>query len=124
MNQSPGKRVRRGRRIPASMPVVLHWRESQGVWQEIPAETKILSRHGCLLSCSARIKLTDEVNVWWMEKMRYAEARVVFRKLSTDGAVEIALEFLDNDDFWNRDFSTISIMSNFRERPAVLFETN
>lgn len=106
------------------MPVVLHWRESQGVWQEIPAETKILSRHGCLLSCSARIKLTDEVNVWWMEKMRYAEARVVFRKLSTDGAVEIALEFLDNDDFWNRDFSTISIMSNFRERPAVLFETN
>lgn len=120
MNPRPGKsRVRRGRRIPAAVPVILHWRESQGQWQEVPAETKILSRHGCLLSCTARIKLSDEVNVWWMENMCYAEARVVFRKLSTEGAVEIALEFLETEDFWKRDFSTISMLTNVRERATV-----
>src|SRR5689334_6502322 len=116
MNPSPStSRVRRGRRIRASIPIMLHWRESQGLWQEIPAQTKILSRHGCLLSCAARIKLSDEVNVWWMEKMRYAEARVVFRKLSAGEAVEVALEFLECENFWNGDFSTVSMATNPQE---------
>lgn len=66
----------------------------------------MLSRHGCLLSCSGRIKLSDEVNVWWMEKMRYAEAHVVFRKLAAGEDVEIALEFVTGDDFWGFDFGT------------------
>ena len=99
-------RVRRGRRIRASVPLMLHWREPQGVWKEISAKTKMLSRHGCLLSCSGRIKLSDEVNVWWMEKMRYAEAHVVFRKLAVGEDVEIALEFMTGDDFWGYDFGT------------------
>lgn len=99
-------RVRRGRRIRASVPLMLHWREPQGLWKEISAKTKMLSRHGCLLSCSGRIKLSDEVNVWWMEKMRYAEAHVVFRKLAAGEDVEIALEFVTGDDFWGFDFGT------------------
>lgn len=99
-------RVRRGRRIRASVPLMLHWREPQGLWKEITAQTKVLSRHGCLLSCSGRIKLSDEVNVWWMEKMRYAEAHVVFRKLAAGEDVEIALEFATGDDFWGVDFGT------------------
>ena len=124
MNQNAsGARVRRGRRIRASMPIMLHWRESQGPWREIPAETKMLSRHGCLLACSARIKLSDEVNVWWMETMRYAEARVVFRKLAAGEAVEVALEFLESENFWDRDFSAICITADFHERTAAPSES-
>ena len=97
--------IRRGRRIRRSLPLVLHWREPQGKWREVPAQTKILSKYGCLLSCSERIKLSDEVVVWWMEGMRYADAHVVFRKLSAGESAEIAVEFLDVDEFWGIDFS-------------------
>ena len=79
----PGKtRGRRGRRIARRLPLMLHWREPMGAWREIPVETRMLSRHGCLVSCRARIKYSDEVMVWWMEKMRYTKARVVFRRRS------------------------------------------
>jgi hypothetical protein len=65
----------------------------------------MLSRHGCLVRCEARIKLSDEVMVWWLERGRYTQARVVFRKVSSDDAVELALEFMGMDDFWQMDFS-------------------
>ena len=98
-------RGRRGRRIARRLPLMLHWREPQCAWRELPAETRMLSRHGCLVTCSARIKLSDEVMVWWLEKMHYAEARVVFRAVSaSDNSVEIAFEFLEGDDFWGLDF--------------------
>ncbi len=96
---------RRGCRIAIRLPLMLHWRAPQGTWREVPAETRMLSQHGCLLACSARITLHDEVMVWWLEKMRYTQARVVFRSVSADDAVELALEFLDNGDFWGMDFS-------------------
>jgi hypothetical protein len=100
------QRVRRGHRIAHCVPLVIHWREPRGVWREIPAQTKILSAHGCLLDCAARIKLCDEVMVWWVEKNRCARARVVFRKLGgVDEPTEIALEFLDDQNFWDVDFA-------------------
>src|SRR5512142_918024 len=106
MDRSPGeRRGRRGRRIARCLPLMLHWREPQGSWREVPAETKSLSQHGCLLTCSARITMHDEVMVWWLEKMHYTQARVVFRSVNTsDNSVELALEFLDTDDFWGLDF--------------------
>lgn len=97
--------VRRGRRIRRCIPLILHWREPLGKWREVPAETKMLSKYGCLLSCPERIKLADEVVVWWMEGMRYAQAHVVFRKLAAGECAEIAVEFLDVDEFWGIDFS-------------------
>jgi hypothetical protein len=98
-------RGRRGRRIARRIPLMIHWREPQGQWREIPAETRTLSRHGCRVACSARIKKHDEVMVWWLEKNRYAPAHVVFQVVSAgDDAVEIALEFLGSDDFWEIDF--------------------
>lgn len=97
--------LRRSRRLRRGLPLILHWREPQGKWREVPAQTKILSKHGCLLSCSERIKLSDEVVVWWMEGMRYAQAHVVFRKLAAGESAEIALEFSDRDEFWGIDFS-------------------
>jgi hypothetical protein len=106
MDSLRGKaRGRRGCRIARRLPLMLHWRESQGTWREVPAETRILSRHGCLLACCARIKLHDEVMVWWLEKMRYARARVVFRSVSpSSDVIEIAFEFLDSDNFWDLNF--------------------
>jgi hypothetical protein len=73
----------------------------------------MLSRHGCLITCSARIKYSDEVMVWWMEKGRYTQARVVFRSVSaSDDSVEMALEFVGTDDFWEIDFSRATAMQH------------
>jgi len=88
------------------LPVMIHWREPQGDWREVPAETRMLSSHGCLVACPAPIKLSDEVMVWWLERGRYTQARVVFRKVSSDHSVEIALEFIGVDDFWDMDFTS------------------
>jgi hypothetical protein len=84
---------------------MIHWREPQGTWREVPAETRILSRHGCLVVCAARIKWSDEVMVWWLERGRYTQARVVFRAISADDSVELALEFLGEDNFWQMNFA-------------------
>ena len=107
MQPLPGKtRGRRGRRIVQRLPLMIHWREPRGTWREIPAETRMLSQHGCLVSVAARIKYSDEVMVWWMEKGRYTQARVVFRSVNAhDDSVEIALEFLGTENFWQMDFS-------------------
>ncbi|MBZ5630875.1 MAG: hypothetical protein LAO06_18620 [Acidobacteriia bacterium] len=111
---------RRGCRIARRLPLMLHWREPQGAWREIPAETRILSRHGCLLACRARIKLHDEVMVWWLEKMSYARARVVFRSVSpSSDSVEIAFEFLDSEDFWGLNFHD-AIRQHCEPDPTVL----
>ena len=96
---------RRGCRIARRLPLMLHWREPQGAWREIPAETKTLSRHGCMLACRARIKPHDEVMIWWLEKMSYARARIVFRSESpSSDLIEFAFEFLDDEDFWGLNF--------------------
>ena len=114
MEPWPGKTGgRRGRRIVRRLPLMLHWREPQGAWRELPAETRMLSRHGCLITCSARIKYSDEVMVWWMEKGRYTQARVVFRSVSArDDSVEMALEFVGADDFWEIDFTRATAMQH------------
>ena len=117
----PGKtRGRRGRRIAQRLPLMLHWREPRGAWREIPVETRMLSRHGCLVSCKARIKYSDEVMVWWMEKMRYTKARVVFRSVSAhDDSVEMSLEFNGCDDFWGMDFSNGKASQHPNDDPAL-----
>ena len=117
----PGKtRGRRGRRIARRLPLMLHWREPQGAWRELPAETRMLSRHGCLVALSARIKYSDEVMVWWMEKGRYTQAHVVFRSVSaTDDSVLLALEFNGCDDFWGIDFSNEKASQHPNEDPAL-----
>jgi PilZ domain len=96
---------RRSGRIARRLSIVLHWRDSQGRLEEIPAETPVLSQHGCRVSCPARLKLGDEVSVWWPEEHREAGARIVFRVLdATKDFVELGFEFLDADNFWGIEF--------------------
>ncbi len=119
MSRSPA-RSRRGCRLAIGLPLMLHWREPQGAWREVPAQTRLLSRHGCLLACSARITLHDEVMVWWLEKNRYTQARVVFRSVAAGEEIELALEFLGNEDFWTMDFSRGIVPQHPGAAPSVL----
>lgn len=101
--------ARRSGRIPRRANVILHRRDPEGRWTEIPAETRVLSRHGCLVACPARLKLGDEVLLWSPERVRGVQARVVFRPLSvTTHLVDIGFEFLDSDDFWAIEFPGVT----------------
>ena len=88
--------------------------EQGGDWQEAPAETKMLSRFGCLMQGQCRLKLGEEIKLFWPEKQRETKAKVVFRALN-GGAhpVQLAVEFLGSDDFWEMDFppAFMSIMA-------------
>ncbi len=106
-------RHRRSGRIARRLEVRLRWREQGADWQEAPAVTKMLSRHGCMLSSQCRIKLGEEIQLVWPEKQRQTAAKVVFRALDGGNDVQLALEFLGNDDFWETDFppSFMSLMA-------------
>lgn len=100
-----GSSNRRSGRITRRLHIVLHWRDPQGESQETPAETLVLSRHGCRVACPVRLKLRDEVVVRWPEGHRESLAQVVFRVLdATNDFVELGFEFLDTDNFWGIEF--------------------
>ncbi|MCI0354973.1 MAG: hypothetical protein L0099_08050 [Acidobacteria bacterium] len=105
-------RHRRSGRIARRLEVTVRW-ELGGSPQETPAETKMLSRYGCLMAGHCRPKLGEEISLVWPEKQRETKARVVFRALNgASESVQLAVEFLGADDFWQIDFppSFMSIM--------------
>ena len=98
-------RHRRSGRIARRVEVQLHWQEQGDKWLEAPAETKMISRYGCLLAGQCRIKLGEEIRVVWPEKQRETKAKVVFRQLGgSSEPVQLAVEFVGSDDFWEIDF--------------------
>ncbi len=95
-------RHRRSGRIARRLEVTVRWQE-RGQWRDDPAATTMLSRYGCMLSAQCRIKLGEEIRLYWTEKQRETRAKVVFRSLEAN-EVRLAVEFLDTDDFWGIDF--------------------
>lgn len=96
---------RRSGRIARRVSIVLRWRNFQGQLEEVPAETQVLSQHGCLVSSPVRLKLGDEVCISWPEGRRHASARIVFRVLdATKDFVELGFEFIDTANFWGIEF--------------------
>lgn len=96
------KYMRRGGRIARRHYLLLQEVGSQS--SEV-AETVVISRHGGLLVCRAGFTTENRLWVWWPEKKRGAQARVVFRRVSgTGGLVELGFEFTDVADFWDLDF--------------------
>ncbi len=97
--------TRRTGRISRHYSVVLRWREADGKTVETAAETRVLSQYGCLVTCPVRFKLGDELVLFWPEKQRSTQAKVVFRMLSAPTPlVELAFEFLGTENFWGIDF--------------------
>ncbi len=96
---------RRSGRIARRLTVVLRWKDLDGNPHEDLAETVLLSRYGGLLVCSTRFKSGEEAYLWWPEKQRGSQVRVVYRRLGgSEDLVEVGFEFLDIENFWGIDF--------------------
>ena len=94
---------RRSIRIPERLFVDLHWhRDGAGVYQ--PAQTILLSRHGCLLVSQLAPPADTAVVIWCPERRIGAAARVVWSDQDAEGVFTLALEFGRDANFWGIDF--------------------
>ena len=99
------KHPRRSARIARHVSVVIRWTDPGGNAREEPAQTIDLSRYGCRLACQTRFKVGENLYLWWPEGQRGVHTRAVFRRLGGLGeATEVAVEFLDDGDFWRINF--------------------
>jgi hypothetical protein len=96
---------RRSTRLARHFQVSLRWQDWDGNWQEEPAETVLVSRHGGIVNTCAKLKPGQNTIVFWPEAGRNTEARVVFRQLrGPQGLSELAFEFLGGENFWGIEF--------------------
>lgn len=96
---------RRSGRIARRIPVTLRWQPPGCDVQDDPAETALLSKHGCTVICNNRFKIGHEVFVMYPERGKSVRARVVYRELTGGKTnVSLALEFLGTDNFWEIEF--------------------
>jgi PilZ domain len=98
--------VRRGERVARRIAVTLRSTTADLVAEEL-AETVILSRNGGRLVCRARFKIGENLRLYWPEKHREAQVRVVFRQLcGPDRLTDLAFVFLNDQDFWGAELQT------------------
>ncbi len=65
----------------------------------------MLSRHGGLLVCRARLKAGEDIFLWWPERQQEAPVRIVLLQIEgTENLAKLAFEFTDTDNFWGIDF--------------------
>ncbi len=94
---------RRGGRVPYRAHLTI--RSPQNPSEEQPAQTVLVSRNGGLLVCNGPFHEGEQVYLWWPDRERGAQARVVFKHAwATDGLVELGFEFLGKERFWDVDF--------------------
>jgi hypothetical protein len=94
---------RRSIRIPERLMVELHWHQGLHAFHQ-PAQTILLSRHGCLLLSETAPPPKVSLVIWCVERRMGAAARVVSCEQDTEGLAMVALEFARDANFWGIDF--------------------
>ncbi len=93
-----GCRLRRSPRKAAAIPLRICSGKVGNQWEE-QTKTYVLSRHGALVECE------HKVSVLRTDTGRQALAHVVWQQRKELGQAEIGIEFLDQDNFWELDWT-------------------
>lgn len=108
---------RRSGRIARRIPITLRWQPPGCDVQDDPAETALLSQHGCTVVCQNHLKVGREIFVMYPERSKSIRARVVYRELKVgSGNISLALEFLGDNNFWEIEFPPAPYFSGLRQR--------
>ncbi len=108
---------RRSGRIAKRIPITLRWQPPGCDVQDDPAETTLLSQHGCAVVCDNRLKGGHEIFVIYPERGKSIRARVVYRELKVGSrSVSLALEFLGKDNFWEIEFPPAPYFSGLKQK--------
>ncbi len=101
----PAMEHRRSDRLAQRFYLELNWNDGLRDCNE-PAETVLISKHGCLLLARSDIPVGHHVQLAWREKKLSALARVAYSEPTLDGDLhKIALEFETANELWGQDFS-------------------
>jgi hypothetical protein len=99
-----GRHLRRSPRKAMTIPLRLISEKPLDSWQE-DTETILVSRCGALLRTHHSVKLNQQLQVLRGEKGQQARARVAWCPRERDTRPVVAIEFLDQDNFWGMDWT-------------------
>ncbi len=92
--------VRRGMRIAKRYYVTLRSPGLEDASEHL-AETVVLNHFGGRLVCRGPFKIGETVTLYWPEKHRHADVRIVHRETcGPAGLVELGFEFMEVQNFW------------------------
>ena len=97
------RHLRRSPRRKVIIPVRLRCEKPGQTWEE-RTETRMLSRYGALVDCQHPVEVGDTLLVERVDNARQVRARVAWQRRKWAGRLEIGLEFLDCDNFWELDW--------------------
>ncbi len=93
-----GRRLRRSPRKIAVLPIRVLSDRPGHYWEE-ETETRQVSRHGALVECRHPAKTGDTLRVFRLDKDQQERS---------PGRLEIGIEFLDSDNFWELNWGTVT----------------
>lgn len=94
--------VRRGSRVAKRLHVTL--RSIMPDAREELAETMVLNHFGGRLVCRAPFKIGERARLYWPQKNREAEVRIVSRQIcGTGDLAELGFAFIEPQNFWASD---------------------
>ena len=101
----PSMEHRRSDRLAQRFFLELNWND--GLRDRVePAETVLISKHGCLLLTRSDIPVGQHIQLAWRERRLSATARVAYSEPTLDGDLnKIALEFETANELWGQTFT-------------------
>jgi len=95
-----GRHVRRSTRERLCIRLRLRNIKSGNDWME-ETDTREVSRYGAAVLCQHRVQIGDKLLVTRLETGQEALARVVWREHTQGGDLNVGIEFLESNNFWD-----------------------
>jgi hypothetical protein len=97
---------RRSARVFRRLPVVLSWQDDEGRSQQEAGETQLLSRYGAMVLTFTEWQPAQLLRITVPDTGKQGVARVVWVKSAQlTGRVEVGLEVLGSESFWEMEFA-------------------
>jgi len=98
--------LRRSLRKPISIPLRLSFEDALAPWEE-ETKTLLISRYGALVQCHRALQVGQQLRVARIDWGREARARVAWCARKGEAQAQLAIEFLDCDNFWGLDWGAM-----------------
>lgn len=98
--------LRRSRRVPAQLPVVVQGKSSDGLPFADPTRAVVLSAHGCLITLSESVRMGEKMVLRNVANREEQECRVVYLGEKHGGRAEVGLRFKTAaPEFWGLEYT-------------------
>lgn len=85
--------LRRSRRVPAQLPVVVQGKSTEGIPFADPTRAVVLGAHGCLITLSESVRLGERLILRNVANREEQDCRVVYLGEQQGGRTEVGLRF-------------------------------